>query len=201
MNRKCLIIGYPGEQGQKGFCSGVAIDLNNYSNYFKSSLGGAWEDDEITVKIGPSKDFVFNYLSKIRTDDYLLFVFCGHGHYDEIKNQTIIQINKSDELEEDKISSCYANKLAIFDCCRRTIASMRRDESALMEVFSKSQIELNRAECRKYYDKRIEDCNGQITKSYACSIDEYSGDDSQLGGFFSHSLIKTAKNRLKQASV
>lgn len=41
--------------------------------------------------------------------------------------------------------------------------------------------QLSPSECRRYYDKRIEECDIGLVVMYACSINETAGDDSSKG--------------------
>jgi len=48
-------------------------------------------------------------------------------------------------------------------------------------------------ECRKYYDKRIEECGDALVVMYACSLGEKAGDDDQKGGYYSYNLLTASK--------
>ena len=100
MKRKCLIVGYPGEIGKKGYCQGVLRDLENYQSFLMSPLGGAWKQSEIFPMLSKPKSLVQQHLGRIANDEYLLFIFCGHGYFNENIRQTVIQINSNDEMTE-----------------------------------------------------------------------------------------------------
>ena len=48
-------------------------------------------------------------------------------------------------------------------------------------------------ECRKYFDKEISECNPGLVVMNSCNVNEFAGESSNQGGYYTSSLIKTAK--------
>jgi hypothetical protein len=67
--------------------------------------------------------------------------------------------------------------------------------------FAKAGPQINPDDCRKYYDRRIEECPGGLVVMYACSIDEVAGDDPQKGGYYSYSLLETSHEWARNSTV
>jgi caspase domain-containing protein len=86
------------------------------------------------------------------------------------------------------LRSAASKQTLILDCCRKkspAIPSLLTDSMR----FAKRGPAVNPEECRKYYDKCIEDCARELVVMHACSIGEVAGDDEQKGGYYSHSLL------------
>jgi hypothetical protein len=201
MKRKCILVGYPGEIGKKGYCEGVLKDFINYQRFLSSPLGGAWKNEEIIPLQTKSKSEVLTHIRGIKNDEYLLFIFCGHGYFNENIKQTVIQLNSSEEISENDVMIAAFSRLYIFDCCRKTIAQMNEDSALFEEAIAKTASTLNGVDCRRYYDDQIMKCQGQTTKTFGCDITEESGDDSRFGGYYSSALIDTVKDMYKRSNI
>ena len=104
MKRRALLIGAPGALGEDGYLPGVRRDLMNYHDFFVSPLGGAWRESEIQTLINPTRHQVREELGSLRTADYSIAIFSGHGH-DHRREGTIIalandQTMSAKELED-----------------------------------------------------------------------------------------------------
>lgn len=200
MKRKCIIVGNPGEQGSDNYCAGVEKDLENYKTYLLSPLGGLWYQSEIVVLNKPQKTAFEVELNNIQTDEYFLFIFCGHGWYSTPMNSTIIQLNNTEEYDSDKIKRQGNAQMMILDCCR-----VKSDERIVAEVFKKVlgglRPQLHPDDCRRYYDKEINESGNILIVMNGCSVNETAEDDSQSGGYFSCSLLTTVESLYEGASV
>lgn len=188
MIRKALIITYPGPKNTQRYCAGVNKDRINYSNFLKSSLGGAWREDEIAVLNRPSVAILDAQLSEMRRADYGLFIFSGHGGFDDQDDTTLIELNDQGESYDGlALSDGLEKSTTILDCCRVQVPLL--EERKVMFNAAAARISLNKEDCRKYYDKEIEKCGEAQIVCYSCAIGEKSGDDSQRGGIYSHRLL------------
>lgn len=80
MKRKMLIIANPGERDAENYCEGVNQDVPRYHRFFTSIQGGAWKTDEIKTLIRPEPREVDLALSELKSADYSMVIFCGHGY-------------------------------------------------------------------------------------------------------------------------
>ena len=67
-----------------------------------------------------------------------------------------------------------------------------------MESFNIDSIRKLRSNYRTIYEEEIRKCSNQQVILYSSSIDESSGDDSELGGYFAHSLLTVAEYNKKE---
>ena len=60
MNRKLILISC--DNGGQGFLPGVSIDMQRYNSFFRSSIGGAWRDDEIRIYNNTTRVILHEYI-------------------------------------------------------------------------------------------------------------------------------------------
>jgi len=190
MTRKAIIISNPGESGTEGYCEGVKADVSNYRRFLTSPLGGSWNESEIIHLERPKRDDVREQLLSLIAKDYSFVVFCGHGYFSTSRNSTIIELNKSEELNSRELRSNATKRTIILDCCRRIGPEALR--KAFMAEASRTAPLLNLSECRKYFDQAIGDCTNGIVVGYACSMNETSGESKSFGGYYSSSIMQSA---------
>ncbi len=200
MNRRALIIGNPGVVGQGGYCEGVLRDLDNYCDFFLSPMGGAWIASEITTLIRPKLLDVESEILKQEKSDYSITIFCGHGHYDTIKKSTYLELQSKTEIDSVKLLSGASKHSLILDCCRvftnaGVISEKRMMKSALQ------QMTISPSRARETFDEEVRVCYPGAVVLYGCAVGETAGDNSQLGGLYSSSLLLGAASWSEQGVV
>jgi len=197
ISRKALIIGAPDKK-----IPGVKADVENLKKYFKSSVGGLWYDHEIITLFSPSANEIIKEIELLKTKNYSLIFFAGHGYHSNQRNSTILHINSTEIMSSLKMRIGAQKHTLILDCCRK-----REDErhlaKAVMESmtfdFAKGQ-SLNPKKCRQYFDNKISNCDSGIVVMNSCSINETAGESESEGGYYTSSLIDSAngwaKNKL-----
>ena len=200
VNRKALIIGSPGVYGSESYLKGVAVDLKNYTDFFRSPLGGSWRQNEITVLQSPSKDSVINEIRALKSAEYSIVIFSGHGYHDGASNSTIVELSSSVSLDSKELKIGAPKHTLILDCCRQVYTPKLMFED-LAKAMDKRAVQLSSDECRRYYDKHIADCANGIVTLYSCSVGESALDDASRGGVYLSSLLKVATQWLDQSSV
>lgn len=189
MTRKMLIIANPGEVGAENYCDGVNKDISAYKYYFTSAIGGGWYDSEINVLIRPFPSEVNAAIEKMRTIDYTMIVFCGHGY--SYNDETILELKKDFSYKASSLRTYSTRRTIILDCCRKiekNVLEKMYEFSARVETRSAMSI----AEARKYYEDQIMICSPGLVILNACDLDETAGDDSRKGGYYSYSLRDAA---------
>lgn len=189
LSRKALIIGAPDEK-----IPGVNIDIENLRKYFKSPIGGAWDDNEINTLISPSKIEINKQIELLRSSDYSLIFFAGHGYHSVERNRTILHINKSDTLDSLELRQGAQKHTLILDCCREPVIEQRVQKAMLESLsanFAQGQ-KLDATQCRLYFNNAISECNNGIVVMNSCSIGETAGENESIGGYYTSSLIDSA---------
>lgn len=187
MNKRVLIISNPGETGTSGYCNGVNVDVEGYLNFLTSPSGGFWNSTEIKHLQMPTSQQLRLELNQLKTIDYLMVVFCGHGYYSAAKKDTILQLKKGEEIESINLR-VNSKQTIILDCCRKICYEIV-SESRVMK-FAAVSAKLNPAKCRTLYEAKITGCSNSRIVMYGCNIDEFANDSSSQGGFYSSSLLQ-----------
>ena len=177
-------------------------DKLNYYQFFNSSEGGAWEEDEISVY---DNNFNFNNFSRqIRFQknmgepyDYMVIVFCGHGYSDR-KGERWIEIRPEDTQDSCVSVSqirdvCYGIRtLFISDSCAAIPRSLREENSGIGRLNMFSGDNTYRMRCRKIYDTVVMNTSEySFTAGYAVSLGEEAG-ENERGGIYSQTLLDVA---------
>lgn len=192
MNKKVLIISNPGKIGADNYCEGVKRDVENYKKFFTSPLGGNWYEWEIEHLIQPDVDMVKNLLEKMRTLDYSIIVFTGHGY--SMDGDTYVELkpgrdkmDTSNDMCVDKFRLANKKRLIIVDCCRSELGPINESEEMHKEILMKAFAQQN---TRERYERQIQNTPLMNIIMYSCDLGETSGDDSRKGGYYSSALLK-----------
>lgn len=181
MKRRILLF------GNTSGLPGVSVDIDHYVSFFTSDYGGAWNQDEIIVRINPELTSLRSELLALSRSnlDYLIVVYSGHGGWER---NTILEINEDEEtISEIEINNIARKQLTILDCCR---SSVELEKSALLEFSTRS---MPRDVIRRKYEDKIKEAIAQNIRLYACKIGE-TATDTPEGGVYSVNLIKSALN-------
>ncbi len=200
MQRKALLISNAGEENAENYCRGVFVDTESYRTFLSSPLGGAWFSSEIIHLDRPTCRQVKTEVSNLRSADYSLILFSGHGYFSESRETTIIELRKNEEYDSIDLRDGAIKRTIILDCCRKVYPEVVLEKAILAKMAAKAEI-LNFNECRKYFDATLEKCAPGIVAAYSCSKNEVSGDGGSRGGFYASSLLKATNNWLEQSNV
>jgi hypothetical protein len=191
--RKCIIVGNPGIEGEDTYCDGVNRDVENYYVFLRSPLGGAWRSREIISLDRPSLGKLMQALVTVNPEDYLLFIFSGHGRYSLNSDSSILELRAGVEFNSLSLNQFGCAKLIILDCCREVSEEIERRRLFAEALRNPLEPVLDPLECRKYYDKIIESCGDTTIIMNSCSIGQRSRDNEQTGGWFSSNLLRAIK--------
>lgn len=194
-SRRALIIGAPDEK-----IPGVNIDIANLRNYFKSPIGGLWNDSELVTLISPTAYKINSEIQLLKDKDYSLIFFAGHGYHSNHKNRTILHINSSETMDSIDLRVGAQKHSLILDCCRVRVEDRRFLKSVMESMtFDAAQRQtLTPGECRRYFDKAISECANGIVVMNSCSINETAGESASEGGYYTSSLIEAANDWAKR---
>jgi len=191
MTRKTLIISNPGEAGAENYCNGVFRDVENFMAFLKSPIGGLWYDNEINSISRPTAKELLNAIAAIGSVDYLFLVFSGHGWYSEKTRSTIITLKKDEDFDSSNLILRNIRQTMILDCCRERYDE-RPTAKSFIEKAARKMSQIHPDQCRRAFDRKIEEAPRELIVLSGCSIGERSGDDPQSGGAYSSSLIDAA---------
>lgn len=180
MKRQALLI------GNSDGLSGVKSDIQKFDKFLKSDFGGKWNDEEIIIKMNPSKSCLTNTIDsmKLSNYDFVFIVFSGHG---EFEKNTILTINeKGDTISELDLYKIAKRQISIFDCCR--VISKINDSlfaNSKRAFFFGSNI-------RKRYETRIMQSIEQDIHLYACAKNESALDTDEDVLSYTQNLLEAS---------
>lgn len=182
MRRIALLI------GNSSGLVGVIKDLHAWHHFLTSSIGGAWNQDEIILWQNPSKVDLLNHIKVVRDKfDFAIIVYTGHGGYDR---ETILEINgKGETINETDLLDIAPKQISVFDCCR---VSNDTSLNESLRSFSMGGILHNKEYVRAVYEERIKQAIKQQIRLYACSIGE-TAKDTENGALYIQNLLFSAR--------
>lgn len=192
MKKKAIIIA-----NQDALLPGVAKDIEHIQSFLKGVAGGAWNTDEIDVKINPKKSDLSLYLSlkRLMGYDYIMVFFTGHGGHK--RNETYVCINNEGEMiAQSQLENISRKQMNIYDCCRSELESLsesKKQFSVMDSLESRDMSRLSKEEARRLYERAITQAKPQQLILYSCSLNEYSQDES-YGALYLTNLLKDAIN-------
>lgn len=186
MKRRALLIG-----NSRGL-QGVKKDIVNFQAFLMGRYGGAWKKGEILIEMNPTLTNLKQKIALIKkeNDDFVIFMFSGHGGYER---DTVLEINGwGESIHETELTGLAPRQISVFDCCR------------VCENYEKSLESLNETKLFSYcdsvdkirqrYEARIMQAIPQQDRLYACKIGQCANDASDgSGAYYLKNLIKHAK--------
>ncbi len=192
----------------------VARDKTNYLDFFQSPEGGYWNydrdknDKDITVY---ENDFTLNILSEnIRFQkniqapyDYIVIVFCGHGFSENGEKwiEAKPTDKKGDHISLSQIKEvCHGIRtLFIADSClsipERQVFTESIQFNSITDHFNEKEYGNS---CKRIYNESIMSVSkNNFTAAFAVSLGEEAA-DNERGGYYSQTLLQTAKNCIKE---
>ena len=123
MKRVALIIEASDVNGVSDL-PGARKDIDNWQQFLRSEMAGAWIKEEIAIMHKPRAETVVNFINQHRNNDYCMIIYTGHGA--ELKHQhksvPHVLLNENDHLVDIKYLVPKSSKgILISDACRSTI--------------------------------------------------------------------------------
>ena len=201
MTRRALLIGGPGTKGSRdGYLAGVQLDIDHYSAFLQSPVGGAWRSSEITTIISPSESNVRTGIAALKSADYSFVLFSGHGYYSQPASSTIVALRDGVDLDSSVLRVGASKHTLLLDCCRVVWPAPTIAGDSVAKALREA-VSLDAAVCRKYYDECIQECPSGIIVLHSCAIIETAGDRSDLGGVYCANLIKSAEEGTRREGL
>lgn len=212
MTRKAILIESSNVKGEKDL-PGARLDVQNWANFLKSDLGGAWGDAEIRVLRTPYSSDVDAEL-KLPSDCYCFVAFSGHG-----RNGSVVLNEHFTSYSIASLKPKTRQGTLIVDACRgvaearllafRTEITALSNSSRGLPVAANSMsgrmtdFVLNEAVSHKAAATRISPhltwekdllkrgCG--VVEMLACAKGEAAGEDPNAGGFYTSLLLESAE--------
>lgn len=191
--RKLLLLANPGIQGVN-WAPQVFNVLERYKQYFKSPVGGYWQDDEIIdyQDIADSQaeaNWVAIQLAEItRHADYSIIVFIGHGGV--MHGEDVVQLSKGQLCPVSCLTGNNGQAIrrtVIIDACRTFIGAQQQLILEEQRTFSQGGMLLG-LRCRDYYNEIIANCTPHTELIQSTRYGEPAAAISQ-GTAFSNALF------------
>jgi len=198
MTRRALLIGSP--NGPDPQLPGVDIDLRDIQAFLLSARGGAWYTHEITVLRNPSKAAVSSELERSKNIDYVFVTCSGHGEHHVYNNfdDTVLCLNKTEEMYISEINPRNKRHLVVVDACRKVVKialmEQRLVAAKAYEFFESAE---DRARARTLFDNAVVSSTEGRIVVYSCEKNQSAGDDGK-GGVFTQSLLIAGKEMRKK---
>ncbi len=198
MKRIALIIGNSGDKKNPDeYLEGVEKDINNYKKFLLSSIGGLWYENEILASLNETKEQIQKKIITLKENkyDFVFILFSGHGSYSSFKQCRKLYIF-DDFIYEEQLRNLSSRQIIILDTCAKIEEDfvISTESGLLSENYNLIKGHVN---FRENYEKAILSMPEQEVILYSSSIDEYSRDDTELGGYFAYNLLVSAKQNTK----
>lgn len=215
MKRKAILIESSNVAGQTEL-PGARVDVENWKNFLRSDLGGAWNDSEIITLHKPVSLELAQYL-KTDADCYCFVAFSGHGCDGHVvlneswvnEGFPIISLRPKGNKGTLIVDSCrglseainfsFDAKMAFSNSSGHAVAlNARRGQPT---IFASSQelnerVLLNRAGAvikpRQKWEEALNTSSNGIVEMLACSKGEGAGEDPSAGGYYTSLLLQSA---------
>lgn len=193
--RKLLLLANPGVQGVN-WVPQVFNVLARYRQYFKSPVGGYWQDDEIIDYediIDPKAEasWVATHIVEMtKTAEYSLIVFVGHGGV--LRGEEHIQLSKGELCPISSLTDGMGypiKRTVIIDACRTFIGLNQQLLLEEQRTFSQTG-QLLGNHCRNYYNQLISDSNPHVELIQSTQYN-MPANTTVRGTVFSDALLNT----------
>lgn len=207
MNRKAIIIESSNVAGESDL-PGARVDQKNWFSFLKSELGGAWEDNEITILNNPLPTKVDSLLEENK-EKYCFVAFSGHGCEGSVvlnerfKDYPIHLLKPRGPKGTLIVDSCrgvetavqynFSAKQILFEGANRgrgVVANSR--QGVLTNFAAKASTVLNRSAHSSLWRLALGQSKTGIVEMLACSKGEAAGEDPNAGGYYTSLLLQSA---------
>lgn len=182
-----LIKGFANDEIESYAINNYAL---NYSNYFKSIAGGAWEETEIIIISNPLTVNLKSFFENNKPD-YAIIVLIGHGATQN--NKQLFKVNKDEIIQAGEFNYNIEKQLIIIESCRCSREDIPfvnlTDKVISYKNGGKFLMPLNRKSAKKLYNVQLMNCKNGIVVCFACKKNEVA-----RNFFFSKTLLESSHN-------
>ena len=212
MTRKALLIEASNVKNQTDL-PGARLDIENWTTFLKTDLGGAWLESEIVTLHKPLASSVENEL-KLSKDCYCFVAFSGHGcngsvvlnDYDSFPAASLKPKTDRGTLildtcrgVSDPVALLANLKVAMANECiaKAVILEAMQGRATVLASQADPVVIFNRmlkgTGPRPYWDKAVQDASAGVVQMLACSKGEAAGETPSAGGYYTSLLLQSAQ--------
>jgi len=164
--------------------------LQQYSDYFSSIAGGAWDASEIIYHQTPSLEKLNEALVKENLD-FAIVVMIGHG---AVKNDLhIFKLNENEIIHSGQLYTNSNKHIIILESCRCEIQNINtvdlKDKIPKFEHGGIVRSPITRELAKQLYFNSISNCVNDHIVCFACDINQTANNF-----YFSYGLLQTCMN-------
>ena len=221
MKRKAILIESSNVSGYSDL-PGARVDVQNWINFLKSDLGGAWEASEIVPMSKPASTDVEKEL-KVDSDCYCFVAFSGHGsdgsvllNENWVKGFPISSLKPKSQRGTLIVDSCrgvertafLAAQAAADELMNRSVAydSLKGHATTFASSAEISEhLLLKRAgkivTHRQIWEEALKKCANGVVEMLACAKGQEAEEDASAGGYYTSLLLQSADLWQQTATV
>ncbi len=213
MKRKAILIEASDVQGHTDL-PGARVDIENWTNFLKSDLGGTWESSEIVCLRKPISTDVANHLN-VDSDCYCFVAFSGHGCDGSVllNEHWTAGFPVTDLMPKTKkgvliVDSCrgwadaerysFTKQALTNEASRGVAVHARRGQPVVFAIANEisEHMMLNRAgditSHRKNWESALSSASNGVVEMLACSKGQAAGENPTAGGYYTSLLLQSA---------
>lgn len=190
INKKAFLIGCSGGYRDLKFLKGVSIDIDNYLIYLRSHAGGHWDENEIIILKDIDSKTLINIINKVKLD-YSFIAFCGHGQINTFTEIDFVCL-RDKNLSLKYLISKSDRQTIIIDVCRQIESNLPISDKNFF--VQESSLQIKDRVIQQVFNESISKTPKGIILVYSTEPFGISGEDHNLGGHFTYSLIKAGFN-------
>jgi hypothetical protein len=191
MSRKAILIEASSIKGHDDL-PGARVDVENYSSFLQSPIGGLWLPDEIEILRNPTRLLLKKTLLQAKIVDYAMVAFSGHGYHAHGRtiDETRVCLNDNEEASVQELNPGNERCAIIADCCRKVTEVLLEKRAWQFSVKAHVPAAANPAKCRRLFDLLVETAEKGPIYVYSCGLNEAAGDIPS----FSQALVEFGEN-------
>ena len=198
MKRKLLLLCNPGYEECGNYVPQAIKIIEAYKQYFQSSVGGVWRDNEIDEMpkhlIGMGQNYwLAEKVKEYDKLDYSLIVFVGHGGASDNSDYIQLSGGKLFAIKDLYINENTIKRTIIIDSCRSYIEP--DIFNLLVETFEK-----NTEDCRNVYNSIIKDAKPHYELLQSTQYGKLAN-TTLMGSVFSDALFNVLKKNISHWNI
>lgn len=221
MNRKAILIESSNVKGQANI-PGARLDVENWSRFLQSDLGGGWSNSEIEIMHKPFSSDLQNAL-KVPQDCYCFVAFSGHGSdgsivlNDYLSNYSVTELIPKCDKSTVVLDSCrgieeatevnFSGMVALtasaglYEGAIRASHAQQNSSKTAYHAFNNREALIKSADSINNWLTSLAQAAKGNVKMHACSRGQGAGEHPSAGGFYTLLLLQSAKKWGEQITV
>jgi len=189
MDRHAVLIASSRVPRQKPLL-GAEEDVRTLQTWLTSGAGGAWDESEIQTLVNPSIDEVHRAVATASVSDYAFLSFSGHGFHPGSDRYDETRLLLPDGEIAVRTLNCGARRCTVLaDACRGAAPELLTAPAVLEAAKTAEDLGAHRS----VFDRVSLDADCGTVFMFACDVGELAGDAPHTGGYYTRSLVESAR--------